>query len=283
MDAQQILALYDQDRREVDIFGWQREQTASIVRHIAADGGGLIIFTDLDAASADQAIDEQVAHFRRQGSDLRWIVYTHDQPTDLKERLLARGFVAEEPETVVVLDLQHPPPLLLQPVQHDVRRIDHPGQLDDVITIHQRVWGGSQSSWRARLARRLVEAPETLCLYVAYVDGTPASTAQISFYAQRLAVGLARQRPFASLVRAATLPGYRGRGLFSALVAALVQEARQRGVPFLDTEANAMSGPILQKLGWQHLTWATPCTWHFKAAPPSGAHDQHTNCEEEDR
>ena len=137
----------------------------------------------------------------------------------------------------------------------------HPDQLDDVITIQQRVWGGNQRPWRDRLARRLVEAPQTLCLCVAYVDGTPASTAQISFYAQR---------PFASLVRAATLPAYRGRGLFSALVAALVQEARQRNVQFLDTEATAMSRPILQKLGWQQLTLATPCTWHFKPAPAPG-------------
>jgi GNAT superfamily N-acetyltransferase len=260
MDAQQILALYDQDRREVEIFGLQREETGGIVRHILPDGSAFIIYSHLDAASADQAIKKQVAHFERQGTDLSWIVYPHDEPADLKERLLAHGFVAEEPEMVVILDLQHAPPLLLQPVQHDVRRIVHPDQLDDVITIQQRVWGGSFQSWRERLAQRLVEAPETLCLCVAYVDGAPASTAAVSFYAQR---------PFASLVRAATLPDYRGRGLFTALVAALVQEARQRGVRFLDTEANNMSAPILQKLGWQQLTWAHACTWQAKRTPPS--------------
>ncbi len=260
MDAQQILALYDQDRREVEIFGLQREEASGVVRHILPDGSGFIIYSALDSSNADQAIREQVAHFEQQGSDLSWIVYAHDQPADLKERLLAHGFVAEEPEAVLALDLQHAPPPLLQPVQHDVRRIDHPEQLDDVITIHEHVWGGNFESWRARLATRLVEAPDTLCLYVAYVDGAPASTAQVSFYAQR---------PFASLVRAATLPAYRGRGLFSALVAILVQEARQRGVRFLDTETNTMSGPILEKLGWQLLTWAHPLTWQAERRPPS--------------
>ncbi len=267
MDAQQILALYDLDRREVEIFGLRREETPGIVRHILPDGSGLIIYSNLDSGSADQAIREQVAHFERQGSDLSWIVYAHDKPADLKDRLLAHGFVAEEAEAILVLDLQHVPPPLLQPVQHDVRRIVHPQQLDDVIAIQQSVWGGNQDRWRARLTERLVEAPHTVCLYVGYVDGIAASTAQVSFYAQRLAVGLARQRPFASLVRAATLPAYRGRGLFSALVAILVQEARQRGVRFLDTEATAMSRPILEKLGWQRLTWAHPFTWQARRAP----------------
>ncbi len=258
MDAQRILALYDQDRREVEIFGLQREATSRLVRHIFADGSGLVIYSNLSSADADQVIREQVDHFERQGRDLSWIVYAHDEPADLKERLLANGFEAEEPEAVLVLDVSHAPKPLLQPVQHDVRRIEHTDRLDDVITIHQRVWGESFDTWRARLAERLVEAPDSLCLYVAYVDGTPASTAQVSFYAQR---------PFASLVRAATLPVYRGRGLFSALVATLIQETRQRDVRFLDTEANAMSRPILERLGFQLLTWVHPCTWQANRSP----------------
>jgi GNAT superfamily N-acetyltransferase len=255
METERILALYDQERREVQIFGWQREATPRLVRHVSADGGGLVIYSNLNADNAEEIILEQVSHFEHRGRDLTWVVYAHDIPADLKELLLAAGFEAEEPEAVLVLDLQGTPPLLLQAVEQDVRRIQHPDQLDDVITILQRVWGGSQSSWRARLAERLVEAPDSLCMYVAYVDGMPASTAQISFYAQR---------PFASLVRAATLPSYRSRGLFTALVATLVQEARRRDVRFLDTEASAMSDPVLQKLGWQLLTWAHSCTWRAK-------------------
>jgi len=258
VDAKRILALYDRDRQEVEIFGMEREQVSSVVRHIFPDGSGLIIYSDLTGATAEQAIGEQVSHFEAQGCDLSWIVYQHDRPHDLKDRLLAHGFEADDPEAILVLDLEQVSPFLLQSVGHDVRRIDDPGRLDDVITIHQRVWQSDFAQWRASLASRLVEAPHTLRLYVAYVDGVPVSTAQVSLYAQR---------PFASLVRAATLPVYRGRGLFTALVATIVQETRQRSIPFLDTEANDMSRPILEKLGFQFLTWAHLCTWHANWPP----------------
>jgi GNAT superfamily N-acetyltransferase len=273
MVAEWILALYDQDRREVEIFGLQREATSRLVRHIFADGSGLVTYSDLDSSNADQVIGEQVAHFGHQGRDLTWIVCEHDTPTDLKERLLEHGFEAEEPEAVLVLDLGRAPSLLLQAVQQDVRRIEHSDHLDDVITIHRSVWGGSQSDWRARLAERLLEAPHTLGLYVAYVDGTPASTAQVSFYAHGR---------FASLVRAATLPAYRARGLFSSLVATVAQEARRRGVQFLDTEANAMSRPVLVKLGFQLLTWAHPCIWRANGGPPPMTEHNGTMNHEED-
>ncbi len=258
MDAKRILALYDQERQEVEVFGLRREAAGSIVRHISADGSGLIIYSDLTAATAEQAIGEQVSHFEALGCDLSWIVYQHDRPHDLKDRLLAHGFRADDPEAILVLDLEQVSPLLLQPVGHYVRRIEAPEGLDDVITIHQQVWQSDFAEWRARLASRLVEAPETLRLYVAYVDGVAASTAQVSLYAQR---------PFASLVRAATLPDYRARGLFTALVATIVQETRRRGIRFLDTEANDMSRPILEKLGFQFLTWAHPCTWSANRPP----------------
>jgi GNAT superfamily N-acetyltransferase len=260
MDVATIRALYDRERQEVEIFGLQREVAGSVVRHIFPDGSGLIIYSDLTAATAEQAIRDQVSHFEAQVCDLRWIVYQHDRPPDLKDRLLAHGFEADDPEAILVLELEHVSPLLLQPVGHDVRRIDAPEGLDDVITIHQRVWGSDFAPWRAQLASRLVEAPHTLRLYVAYVDGIPASTAQVSLYAQR---------PFASLVRAATLANYRRRGLFTALVATIVQETRRRSIRFLDTEANDMSRPILEKLGFQFLTWAHPCTRQVKRTPKS--------------
>ena len=136
MNRTRVLGLYDQDRKHVKIFGMQREETLRIVRHISAEGEGLIIYSELDAANADQVIREQVSHFEGKGCDLTWIVYAHDRPADLRERLLAHGFEPDESEAVLVLDLQQVPPALLGAVRHDVRGIDHPGQLDDVISIH---------------------------------------------------------------------------------------------------------------------------------------------------
>ncbi len=142
MDAKRILALYDRERQEIEIFGLQREVAGSIVRHISPDGSGLILYSDLNAATAEQAIGEQLSHFEALGRDLAWIVYQHDRPHDLRDRLLAQGFEADDPEAILALDLRQVSPLLPQPIGHDVRRIDAPEGLD-VIIIHQRVWNSS--------------------------------------------------------------------------------------------------------------------------------------------
>ena len=261
MDAKRVLTLYDQDRKQVRLLDMQREETSHLVRHISPNGEGLILYSDLDSTNVEEVIRGQIAHFESAGCDFTWLVYQHDTPADLKDRLLSHGFEVDEPDAIMVLDVKHASTALLDPVDYDVQRIDDPSRVDDVLAIRHRVWPGDYSSRAQALARRLSNAPHSLSLYVAYVEGEPVSTAQVSFY---------EQGEFASLVRAATLPGYRGRGLFTALVAVLVQETRERGKRFLDADANAMSRPILEKLGFLWLTEVHGCEWRIKRGLPSG-------------
>ena len=155
----------------------------------------------------------------------------------------------------MILDIDDLSPVLVKPISYDVQRINDPDKIDDVITIRQQVWQSDYSSMAQSLYKRLVDSPESLGLYVAYVDGKPVSTAQISFY---------QKSHFAGLVQAATLPGYRGRGLYTALVATRVQEAKRRGIRFVDADASPMSRTILEKLGFQWLTDSCSCEWHVK-------------------
>ena len=260
MDVRRILALYDQDRRGVSFFNMHREEMAHLVRHISPKGKGLIVYSNLNTTNVDEVIRKQISFFQNVGYDLRWIVYQHDTPANLKDRLLAHGFEAKDPEAVLYLDLKHVSPGLLDPVSFDVRRITDPHHLDDVITIRQQVWQGDYSSMAQSLGKRMRDAPDSLSLYVAYVDGRPVSTAQLSFY---------QNGHFASLVRAATLPSFRRRGLYTALVTLRIQEARQRGFRFLDAEASPMSRPILEKVGFQLLTEAHPCELRVAHPLPS--------------
>jgi hypothetical protein len=54
MGAKQILALYDQDRQEARLFGMQREETPSLVRHISPNGDGLVIYSDLNSTNLEK-------------------------------------------------------------------------------------------------------------------------------------------------------------------------------------------------------------------------------------
>ncbi len=58
-----------------------------------------------------------------------------------------------------------------------------------------------------------------------------------------------------------TLPAYRRRGLYTALLAARVREARARGVPYLTIDAGSMSRPIVTRHGFELLTTAVSCEW----------------------
>nr|PZN49668.1 MAG: hypothetical protein DIU68_19685 [Chloroflexota bacterium] len=119
------------------------------------------------------------------------------------------------------------------------------------------VWNEDYSDLIARLATDLRDYPDMLSVYAVYVDGRPVSSAWIYV--------LPGSR-FGSMWGGSTLPAYRGRGIYTALVAARVQEARRRGLRFLTIDAGPMSRPIVEKLGFRFITWTFPCKWRLPAS-----------------
>ena len=57
------------------------------------------------------------------------------------------------------------------------------------------------------------------------------------------------------LAGGATLPDYRGRGAYRALVRARWDAAVERGTPVLTVGAGEMSRPILERLGFSIVGW----------------------------
>ena len=96
---------------------------------------------------------------------------------------------------------------------------------------------------------------ERIQFYMAYADGVPACAAWIRFHPGT---------QFASLWGGSTLPAYRRRGLYTAVLSVRAQEARRRGYRFLTIDASPMSRPIVAKHGFQVLTFAHACNWHVK-------------------
>ena len=52
-------------------------------------------------------------------------------------RLAARGFEVEDPEAVMVLDLEHASTALWQPIAQDVRRLTDPAQLVEIADLKE--------------------------------------------------------------------------------------------------------------------------------------------------
>jgi hypothetical protein len=121
-----------------------------------------------------------------------------------------------------------------------------------VIDIEQQVWDEDFSMLKRHLEDSLRNEPGEMSVYLASVDGLPASAAWIYF---------PKHSQFASLWGGSTLRGYRKRGLYTALLAARAQEARRRQVRFLTVDASPMSEPILAKFGFVRLDVSYPCKW----------------------
>jgi GNAT superfamily N-acetyltransferase len=242
----------------------RQEVTPNVVRHIDTSdtGEGLITYSHLNEANAEDAIREQVSYFESIGQDFEWKIYDYDRPSDLRERLGLSGFIVKEAEALVVLDLEDAPEILWQPVRHNVQRIRDPEKLMDVQIVEQQVWD-EESSWVLQfLGNALSNYPEQMSVYVAYINEQPVSAGWIYF---------SENSQFASLWGGATISSYRKQGLFTALVALRAQEAKARQVRYLTVDASPMSRPILEKHGFELIAYSYPCKWKLRTQKQKGA------------
>jgi GNAT superfamily N-acetyltransferase len=257
VDIKELLALYDREqRREIEYPGTEKQVFPHLVRFIRpAPGWSFVLYSDLDETTAGAAIDEQIAYFRDRQQPFDWKVYAHDRPADLAQRLAARGFELEEEDAIMALDMANAPAALLAEPAVDVRRLTDPAQLADVVAVLEPVWDENFNWIYERLSEHMA-IPNYLSVFVAYVEGQPACAGWIYYSSPH----------FAGLWGGSTLAAYRGRGLYTAVLAARVREARARGVPYLTIDAGAMSRPIVERHGFVTITCATGCEFKIEAA-----------------
>jgi len=254
-----IQEIFDREqRRDVLYPEIQREDSGLTVRHINLRRGepGFVIYSRLNENNADQAIEAEIARFAAVQQNFTWKVYDHDAPPDLKARLRARGFIAQELEAVLVIDLQNAPTGLFNPPASDVRRLnDSQSILAAFAQVEVPVW---QDEGMLKLGQNLLEemqaAPHELSFFAVYDQHAPISLAWIRYHPAT---------QFAGLWGGSTLPEHRGKGAYQALLAARAMEATQRGVRFLTVDASPMSEPILIRRGFTLISHAQDFEYTF--------------------
>jgi GNAT superfamily N-acetyltransferase len=252
-DERAMLAAFDRQIRrhpQPDGPDARIERDGDIVRVVPVNGGWAgVVWTDLDESSAPAAIAAQVARFAPLPGPWEWKHYSYDRPADLPDRLIAAGFTPEPVESLLIaevagvtLDVVPPAGVRLVPVT-DRRGIDH------LVRVHDEVFGGDHTAMGDAILARLAERPGTLAAVVAMAGETPIAGARIDFH---------RGTEFASLWGGGTLPAWRGRGVFRALVAHRVALAAAAGYRYLQVDASADSRPILLRLGFRQVALTTP-------------------------
>ncbi|MFI0167711.1 GNAT family N-acetyltransferase [Streptomyces sp. NPDC017095] len=253
MDPAALLARYDQlIRRDArpDGPGARIERTGGVVRQVAdAPGWNGVLWSGLDAAGADRAIQDQIARFTGLGRGFEWKLYAHDEPADLGDRLLAAGFRAEPAETLMTGEaagLAHGPGA---PAGIRFAQVTDPAGVGLVADVHDEVFGADGGRLRRLLLASLAADPGAVVAVVALADGEPVAAARLE---------PVPGTPFAGLWGGGTVAAWRGRGVYRALVAHRARVAAALGYRHLQVDASAQSRPILARLGFQALSTTTP-------------------------
>lgn len=200
----------------------------------------------------DRLIAGQRDYFAGRGEAVEWKTRAHDLPAGLEVRLLAAGFMPEDRETVMVGETAT---MAVEPVVPEgvrLRQVSGRGDLERIADMKSEVWGADYDWVAGDLHDRLSSDPENLVVFVAEASGVVVSAAWLE---------INPGTDFAGLWGGSTLPAWRGRGIYKALVAARAQVAAARGVKYLQVDASADSEPILQRLGFRAITTTTPFVW----------------------
>jgi GNAT superfamily N-acetyltransferase len=235
------------------------ERDGPVARLLGYPFGGFVLYSHLDGLEGpdlDELIARQVRAFAARGSRFEWKLHGHDLPADLPERLVAAGFVAEERETVVIAPVAQIAGEPQLPAGVSLREVTARVDLERIAAHELAVWNNDHSWLADMLEREVVADPDGLTVLVAEAGGTVVCAAWIRYE---------RGTEFATLWGGATLPEWRRRGIYRALVAYRANLAAARGFRYLETDASDDSRPILERLGFVPVTTTTPYIW----SPPA--------------
>jgi hypothetical protein len=230
------------------------EHDGPVLRLSGLDKQGFVTYISvavLSPAELDQLIARQRDIFAARREGVEWKLHGHDEPADLADRLRAAGFEPEEQETVLI-GLAEPladadPPL---PSGVRLREVTERADLDRIAAMEAAVWNEDRSYLADALEKELAadstgmtvavaetDSGEVVCAgWIRYIDGTE----------------------FGTLWGGSTLPAWRGRGIYRALVGYRAHCATVRGYSLLQVDASDDSRPILRRLGFVAVTTTTP-------------------------
>jgi hypothetical protein len=264
MATDPLLTAYDEQlRTDAEMAGAHDVRREGPLLWGIFDHGGFVSYRDLggiDGPDLDDLIGRTVAHYRdaTDVESFEWKSRGHDVPADLGERLLAHGLVPDPVETVMIgeasllavdVPLEDTPegPVVLRRLEPgpgaeaDLTRmleaqesVFRTGRGPSVASSLLELERGSSEFWVAEVGDRVVAGGR-----LTPVDGTD----------------------FAGIWGGSTLPDYRGRGIYRALVAARARSAVASGIRLINSDCTDMSRPILERSGLRAVTTTTPYVW----------------------
>ena len=195
-----------------------------------------------DVEELDEVMDEIHGHVRERGrSACSWEVGSSARPPKLVELLHERGLVDDPDDPLQIGMALTGEPAGPAPEGIEVRRVASDD--DELVAAQFAAVAFGDTDVKAKP----FDPDSPSVTYLAFIDGEPVGRATGAFSEYGV-----------TLFGGATLPEWRGRGVYKALVHARLRDAAERGSPVAVTQAGSMSRPILEKLGFREVCriWA---------------------------
>lgn len=248
-----LLAEYDaQLRTEAEVRGAQHVQRFGPL-WIARFGADQLFVTYQQLDRPAELVAQVAALIAADPSitTVEWKTRSHDHAPGLETALTAAGFTPGEPESVMLGEVTH----LIEvsaPAGVTVRRLTQPAEIRAALEMQDAVFG---SAYAERMLTEILQrqaSGDPIEIWAAEADGRIVSAGRIDPIP-----GTA----FAGIWGGATLPEYRGRGIYRALTAARARSAQAQGVRWIHSDSTEFSRPILERSGLLKVTETIPWTF----------------------
>lgn len=263
LDDASLLAAYDEQLRTAA----EMRSTLDFEQHGPLfwgrfrGGRGFVSYRSLGSPTDDQLerlITETVQHYAADPtiSEFEWKTRGHDGVPQLPELLRKHDFVAQQPESVMVGEARALAADVAVPQGVSLRQVTDRADVEAMTRMQASVFGDPEF-----VAERVESTMEGLGSSDG--DGTELWIAEAA--GQVVSAGRVDPVPgtdFAGIWGGATLPEWRGRGIYRALTAKRAQAALHAGKKLINSDSTEFSRPILERSGLRRVTTTTPYIWH---------------------
>jgi ribosomal protein S18 acetylase RimI-like enzyme len=220
-------------------------------------GRGFITYQDLRGAAEDgvrKLVAEALAYFREQPEITRveWKTRGHDHAPGLHEALLGNGFIADEPESIMIGEAQALSQDVPLPDGVTLRRVINEQDVRAMSAVQDEVFGDPVSDDMANALLHRLSLNDGMELWVAEANGQIVSAGRLE---------PVEGSDFAGIWGGATRPEWRGRGIYRALTARRAQSALAQGKTLINSDSTEYSRPILERSGLLKVSTTTPYRW----------------------
>ena len=264
-DAAALLRAYDEQlRTDAETPGAVEVAGLGPIRLVTfGSGRGFITYAHLDGA--DEAtirgwVEEALDYYRDKPEigEVEWKSRGHDHAPGLHQALIDNGFVAEEPESIMIGRAELLAADVELPDGVTIRRITEESDVRAMSALADTIFGDPVSRARADATLQRLARGDGIELWVAEADGRMISSGRLE---------VVTGTDFAGLWGGSTLTEWRGRGIYRALTAARARSALRMGKTLLHSDSTEFSRPILERSGLIKVSTTTPYQWRRRDRP----------------